>query len=365
MYPATLKIVRYGLLGLVVQFGAAGPVGADNPVEAPEVEKAIETAVEKPVKALEATEIPERMERWARGVSESMEVPSEWGNLLAELEGRPTPRARHDLVVALFAALDPETAKSIDQLDPRGPLLVSYDPRAGLSQSGDAFYRTNVAIELMRRLVDRGMYDEALALVPLVELSEAVDPAAATFYQAVCEHQLMMREPGLKSIERLLAASWAMPESYPVVAELMKAELEALKPDSLEEIAGLMQDVERRLRMARGGQRVQEQEERITEKLDEMIKKLEEQQQQMQQASSGGGGNQNQSNTPLDDSIVKGSTAPGEVDEKNRRRGGDWGDLPPREREAAKNEIEKAFPSNYSRLINEYFLKRTRENSGG
>ena len=359
MHQMTAKTIGLVVWGGAILFSASTPAGADMPVEAPEVER----VVEAPIEALDWSEIPGRMEAWARGIMEEADIPTVWRERLQELEGQTTPRARHDLVIELFAALDPEIAKQIGQLDPRGPMLVSYDPRAGLSQSGDLFFRTNVAIEFMRRLVDRGMYDEALALVPLVDLQQAVDPASATFYQAVCEHQLMMREPGLKSIERLLAASWTMPESYRVVAELMKAELEALKPDSLEEIAGMMQDVERRLRMARGGQRVQEKEERITEKLDEMIKKLEEQQQQMQQASSGAGGNQNQSNTPLEDSVVKGSTAPGEVDEKNRRRGGDWGDLPPREREAAKNEIEKAFPSNYSRLINEYFLKRTRESS--
>ena len=90
-----------------------------------------------------------------------------------------------------------------------------------------------------------------------------------------------------------------------------------------------------------------------------MIKKIEQQMSQSSSSNGGGSGNQSQSSNPLGDSIVKGSTAPGEVDEKDVRRNGGWGDLPPREREQAKNEIEKAFPSNYRRLINEYFLKRT------
>ena len=282
----------------------------------------------------------------------------------AEFATSPAPalaRARHERVIQIFAQADPPTAELLTALDPRNVSFPPSDPTPLLDAAENSFYRTNLAIEAMRMLVDRRLFDEALAISDHVAPGEAIDPASWLFYRAVCQHQLLMREEGLASVEKLLEASWPVPESYRTVAELMRVELEALKPDTLGEIAALMDDVERRLELARGGTRVQQQEEEIAKKLDKMIEELEkQQQQQQQQAAAGGAGNQNQSSNPLNDSIVKGSTAPGEVDDKGKMRGGDWGNLPPREREAAKNELEKAFPSNYNRLINEYFLKRTR-----
>lgn len=286
----------------------------------------------------------------------------------AALDASPkptTPRARHDRVIQTFARLDPPTAQFLTALDPRNVSYPPPDPTELLAAAENPFYRTNLAIEITHMLVDRRLYDEALAVSTEVDPNLAIDPATWLFYRAVCQHQLLQREAGLKTIAQLLSATTPIPESYRSVAELMKIELEALKPGTLGEIAGLMDDVERRLALARGGKPVQTRENEIADKLKKMIEKLKKQrqQQQQQQSQSGSGkaGRRNKSVNPLDDSIVKGSTAPGNVDDKGKMRGGDWGAMPPREREAAKIEIEKAFPSNYSRMINKYFLKRARE----
>src|SRR5690606_25036867 len=90
-----------------------------------------------------------------------------------------------------------------------------------------------------------------------------------------------------------------VPESYAALIGLMRVDLEALEADSLDEIARLMRDVERRLGLARGGQRVQQREDEIVTKLDEMIKKIEEQMNQASSSSGGSaGGNSNQSSSP-------------------------------------------------------------------
>lgn len=296
---------------------------------------------------------------WAAAAAKSDGPPEEVTRIWQDAEPGLPAGAVHDLVVRSFAAIDPATAELIGAFDPRNPPLVAPDVEAALNASSDEFRRTNLALHVGRLMTEVRMYDEALGLFESADLAQAVDPATALFYRAVCEHQLLMKEEGLKTLA-LLDASEAVPESYSSVARLMRAELEALEPESLDEVAGLMRDVERRLELARGGQRVQKKEDEITAKLDEMIKKIE---QQMSQSSSSGGSNGgqgNRSSSPLGDSTVKGSTAPGEVDPKTVRREGGWGDMPAREREQAKNEIEKAFPPNYGRLINEYFLKRTR-----
>lgn len=278
-----------------------------------------------------------------------------WENVEAGVPARGVA----ELVIRSFSAAEPSVAELLGSIDLRQPPLVAPDVDSVLNGSEDEFFRTNLGLHTGRLLTDARLYDEALAVFEAVDWAEAVDPAAGLFYKAVCEHQLLMKEEGLKTIARLEAAE-GVPESYSSVARLMRAELEALEPESLGEVAGLMRDVERRLDLARGGQRVQKKEDEITARLDEMIKKIEQQMSQSNSGGSGSNGGRNRSNNPLGESVVKGETAPGEVDPKNVRREGGWGDLPPREREAAKNEIEKAFPSNYGRLINEYFLKRAR-----
>jgi hypothetical protein len=296
---------------------------------------------------------------WAAAATQSETAPEVVQQTWANVEAGIPARGIHELVVRSFAAIDPSAAELFAKLDPRDPPLVPPEP-APLMENGNEFYAANLRLHVARLLTDLRMYDEAHALFEEVDLTQAVDPATALFYRAVCEHQLLMKDEGLATMAALLERTEAVPESYVSVARLMQAELEALEPETLDEIAGLMRDVERRLDLARGGQRVQKKEDEIAAKLDEMIKKIEEQMSQSSSSGAGGGGGQNQPGSPLGESTVKGSTAPGEVDSKNVRREGGWGDLPPREREQAKNEIEKAFPSNYSRLINEYFLKRTR-----
>ena len=66
-------------------------------------------------------------------------------------------------------------------------------------------------------------------------------------------------------------------DRYKTTAELMQHDLQSLKKDSLSEISRKMKDVERRLELGRGGQRVQKQEDEIVVALDAIIEKLEQQ----------------------------------------------------------------------------------------
>ena len=296
---------------------------------------------------------------WAMSVSDTEDVPPPVREVWANVESGIAARGINDLVLRSFAVVDEPTRQLLATFDLRNPPVAAPD-LSEIEGSADAFYRSNVLLAVARFLTEARLYDEAHAIYAEVDLTQAVDPATALFFKAVCEHQLLMKKEGLQTLDHLDRTE-AVPESYVTVARLMRSELEALKDDSLDEIAALMRDVERRLELARGGEKVQKKEDEIASKLDEMIKKAEEQMQKASKSSSGNSsGGSSQPNNPLGDSIVKGSTAPGEVDPKDRRREGNWGDMPRREREQAKNEMERAFPSNYGRLINEYFLKRTR-----
>ena len=54
---------------------------------------------------------------------------------------------------------------------------------------------------------------------------------------------------------------------------------------------------------------------------------------------------------------MKGSTAPGNVDEKSFKNQGGWGNLDPKEQAKAKNRINEIYPPHYQKQNEEYFKK--------
>jgi hypothetical protein len=165
----------------------------------------------------------------------------------------------------------------------------------------------------------------------------------------------------LPKIARLLENEDAIPRRYREVARLMAADIEPLKEDSLDEVSRIMDDVRRRLKLARAGKRVRDQEDDVIAKLDKMIEELEKQQQQQQQQQSGGNGSM-QPNRPLDDSQPAGGQGPGNVAQRDIGNGSGWGNLPPRQREEAIQDITKNLPAHYRAVIEEYFRKLARSN---
>ena len=116
-------------------------------------------------------------------------------------------------------------------------------------------------------------------------------------------------------------------------------------------IARRMNDVRRRLDFGRAGKQVQMVEQGVVDSLDKLIKKIEEQQ---QQASSGSGGSQ-QGSQPMQDSRLPSMRAPMQVEQRDIGSKSGWGDLPPKEREQALQQIGREFPGHYRELIEQYF----------
>ena len=56
-----------------------------------------------------------------------------------------------------------------------------------------------------------------------------------------------------------------------------------------------------------------------------------------------------------------GGSGPGEVDQRRTGVRSDWGNLPPKQREEALQQISKGLPSHYREVIEEYFRKLARE----
>ena len=99
----------------------------------------------------------------------------------------------------------------------------------------------------------------------------------------------------------------------------MEADIKPLKDDSLDEIARLMDDIRRRLALARAGKVVRDEEDAVIAKLEKMIDELEKQRQMQQQKQQQAAKpeRQRQPNNPLQDSQRAELKGAGEVDPKN------------------------------------------------
>lgn len=283
-------------------------------------------------------------------------IQAVWSNLPTNAPARQLL----DAIIETFRLADVDARRLIDACNLAKNTLAPPDAAPLLKKyEGDEFFTSHLKLYYGRYLAQRNYFDESLAILKAVEPSEVVDPATLLFFRAVCEHQLLQKTEGLLTIERLLERTQQVPDAYAGIAELMKHELTAIETDSLGEVSHKMRDSERRLELGRGGQRVQKVQEEIVATLDELIKKRE--QQQQPQPNSGGGGsgqnNSNQSNAPADDSILKGATAPGEIDQKDFKKQGAWGALPPAKQAEAKNLINQQFPAHYRQAVEQYFKK--------
>ncbi len=227
------------------------------------------------------------------------------------------------------------------------------------------FVRANLRLIYARWLAQNQLYNETLDRLEEVKTEAVIDPAALLFYQSVAYHRLLKKEECLPVLERLLEQEKNLPRRFATVAKLIHADLEPLDADSLDEVSRLMDNIKVRLGHGRAGARVRKEEDDVIAKLDKMIEDLEKKQQQAQQAASASGqaGDSSNPSNPMQDSAPGGVRGPGNVDAKEIAAKGGWGDLPPKERQQALQQLGEDFPSHYRDVIVEYFRKIAREDS--
>lgn len=264
-------------------------------------------------------------------------------------------------VAALKAILDaPFAAENFAKMDAQLSSILA-------NGSIPAWLRSDLQLSCCRYMVHHGLYDEALQrLLPLAQESTS-DPATWLFCMGVCQHHLMQRTACLETLEKLLERETELPTRYAITARLMQADIKPFKEDSLDEIARMMNDVERRLALGRAGKTVRDKEQAIVDKLDKMIDKLEQQQQeqqQQQQQKNGGKSKQQQPSQgkPMDDTQVAGQKGNGDVDQKDIGNGSGWGNLPPAQRQEALQNITKDMPSHFREVIEAYFKRLASNN---
>jgi hypothetical protein len=270
-----------------------------------------------------------------------------------------------DHLVASLASADPR-AREIVELCSKERVRVALPSIDWLvEETTPALERNNLRLLYGRWLVQEKLIDESLAQLEALQPDQVADPAGLLFYQAVVYHQMLNKKPGLDAIARLLEREKEIPRRYVSVAKLMQADLEPLKDDSLDHIARRMDDVRRRLDLGRAGPKVREVEDGVIKSLDKLIEEMEKQAQEMAAKSAGGGGSQGsiRSSSPAPDSMPLTGKGPGNVTKKDIGHQSGWGELPPKDRQEALQQIGKDFPAHYRDVIEQYFRKLASEDS--
>ncbi len=259
-----------------------------------------------------------------------------------------------------FALVDPEAAELVRLcLASKGPLALPSFPWLSDPKT-EPLLAANMQLLYGRLPVQHSLFDQAAEQLADLKPADVVAPAPLLFYQGVVHYSLLTKEPGLHAIDQLLENSEQSPRRYLAVARLLRQDLEGLEDDTLGHIVRRMDDIRRRLDLGRAGKKVRTVEDGVIESLDKLIKKMEEQQQQSQSA---GGANNLKPNNPAQDSRIMGGRGPGKVTRRDVGSESGWGDLPPKEREEALQQIGREFPSHYRDVIEQYFRRLASENN--
>jgi len=119
------------------------------------------------------------------------------------------------------------------------------------------------------------VHEEALEALRTARPENVVDPAAYLFHRAVAEHAMLLKNEANDSIVQLLDDVQDAPERYKMVAALMHFDMLTWRDKDLGWIARKMDNIERRLELARGGPQTQKMQKEVVARLDELIKELE------------------------------------------------------------------------------------------
>jgi hypothetical protein len=305
---------------------------------------------------------------------------------LRKLDGiwKDSTRSIIDRVADSLALGDPIAAKLMNEArDSNGPAPIIV-PAVFKNEKEPAFFRANLGLIYARALTNRGVYEEALDTLKMFGPEQVADPSAHLFFKAVCEHAMLQKADATRSISRLLEeASSLAPERYKTVATLMLLDMHTWKDKDLADIGRKMDNIKRRLDIARGGPETQRQQREVLNRLDELIKKLENQNKKKSSGSGdpkdGGGqpgdgdvcpdgdspgpgqpGDPNGINPPSanakDSKLPAGVGGTGEIDAVQFKKVvSDWGRLPPRDRKKLMDELTATMSPRHREAIENYF----------
>ena len=310
----------------------------------------------------------ERLVSWidSAGLNQTKELAKESAGRISQLRGVEL----HEGLLRTAAQVDPSVASFLVALEEPWSQDTYQKLEAQLSSlvangAIPGWIKPDLQLAFCRALIQNQWIDEAWTRLQTLDLESLSDPSSWLFSAGVCQHFLLQKQPCVESLKKLLQRESEIPTRYAITARLMLSDIEPLKQDSLDEVARMMNDVERRLALGRTGKQVRDQEQAIIDKLDKMIEQMEQQQQQQQkqqqqkqkQQKQSGQQQRQQQQQAAQDSQPGGGDGQGDVDDKNIGDKSGWGNLPPAARQEALQSITKDLPSHYREVIEAYFKR--------
>lgn len=251
------------------------------------------------------------------------------------------------------------------------------------------FLRANLGLAYARALSNRRVYEESLDALKLFQPEQVVAPSSYLFHRAVCEHAVLQKDEARRTIDRLLEDAVDSPERYKTLAGLMMLDMATWKSKDLGAVARKMENIERRLELARGGPQTQKLQKEVIARLDELIKELENKAKKQGGGGGGGGGQKPQGcpdgsqpgdgqgqgqgkqpgngggadpSAPMKDSNIATNGGDGKVDVAKLRKLVDgWGRMQPREQARALQELTQGMSPRHREAIENYFRNLARK----
>jgi hypothetical protein len=227
-----------------------------------------------------------------------------------------------------------------------------------LGESNTTQYLQNsLQMYVVLKLVQGRFYSEAATLFGEIKPENCINPAEFFITKAIIYNGLSQNEEGLEALKnfRIAEKGDTVSRRHVELAKLLEFEMKDGKnDDNPQNIAKKMDNARRILGKGDPGKEAQETEDDILKSLEKLIEKVEK---QAKKSKSGEGekGDSLQSNDPAKDSDLLGGKAPGNVDRRDFEQSGGWGNMPPKDREAALSKIEREFPAHYRDIIESYF----------
>jgi tetratricopeptide (TPR) repeat protein len=313
------------------------------------------------LKSTTSTEARDFAENWLKSTGKTDDATrAQFGTIWVD-EERPTL----DKIADTLVLGSPEAKKLLaDANDPKASAPTDL-PAVLKDTKVHPFLRANLALAYAKTLSNRRIYEEALDSLKAVKAEQVCDPGQYLFLKAVAEHALIMKKEAYESITRLLDDVPDAPDRYRMVGALMLIDMANWRDKDLDWVARKMDNIERRLDLARGGKKTQEMQRQVVARLDELIKEKENQQKCNCNGGNCPSGGQKdvedrtvQPSSPKNDSVPGSGTGPGQVDPKKvRELAEQWGKLPERERNRMLVDLTRDMPPAFREGIESYFRK--------
>jgi hypothetical protein len=139
-----------------------------------------------------------------------------------------------------------------------------------------------------------------------------------------------------------------LPIRYKALANIMSDDLKTWKPQGLGDIGRDMKTSTNRLGNAKGGEKTQNVQKDIVNKLDRLIKDNEDKKSSKKEQEDKDGEKIPVQAQPAKDANVPPENGPGKIADN-------WGTLPPSERKRIEQEFTREMPAKYKPMIEEYF----------